>query len=265
VAKRKSHRRGPRKPSRGASGGGTWLYGVHAVLAALENPARVCHRLLIAEADPDLTHAAARAAEGSGVPRPQPEPIDRRALNDLLPPGSVNQGIAVQVEPLAEIHLDDLAKAAGEQLVVVLDQATDPRNVGAVLRSAAAFGAAALIMQDRHAPDATGVLAKAASGALERVPMLREVNLSRALHQLKDNGFWCIGLAGEAETELPAAPLTGRVALVLGAEGAGLRRLTRETCDVLARIPMSGEMESLNLSNAAAVALYEAQRQRTRG
>lgn len=263
MGRRKPSKNNTRRPARaGGSGAGTWLYGVHAVMAALENPERVCHRLLIADADPDLLYRAGQAGEAAGVPRPQPETPDRRGMHELLPQGAVHQGIAVLVDPLDEPHLDELSKAPGDMLVVALDQATDPRNVGAVLRSSAAFGVAAVLVQDRHAPDATGALAKAASGALERVPMIREVNLSRALKTLQDHGFWVIGLAGDAQVELQNAPLTGRVVLVLGAEGAGLRRLTRETCDVLAQIPMTSAVESLNLSNAAAVALYEAARQR---
>ena len=182
----------------------------------------------------------------------------------MLPPGAVHQGIALLARPLDDPGLEeamDRAMARFEQsepaCIVVLDQVTDPQNVGAIIRTAAAFGAAAVVMQDRHAPPVTGALAKAASGGLESVALVRETNLSRSIEALKARGFWCIGLAGAVETSLARARVAGPTALVLGAEGSGLRRLVAEACDTLAHIPQSDAVESLNVSNAAAVALYE--------
>jgi 23S rRNA (guanosine2251-2'-O)-methyltransferase len=184
--------------------------------------------------------------------------MDRPALDAALPRGAVHQGIAVLVAPLPEPDLAAiLPPEPAPALVVVLDQVTDPHNVGAVMRSAVAFGAHAVIVTERHAPEETGTLGKSASGALEHIPLLRVVNLVRTLEELKHAGFWIVGLAGEAKQTLAEAKLTGRIALVLGAEGDGLRRLTREHCDLQVRLPMSGRMPSLNVSNAAAVALYE--------
>ncbi|MEO7241152.1 MAG: RNA methyltransferase, partial [Sphingomicrobium sp.] len=169
------------------------------------------------------------------------------------------QGVVVEAEPLPDIWLGDILADAPERAVLlVLDQVTDPHNVGAVLRSAAAFGAIGIVTQDRHSPSEGGVLAKAASGALERVPWARMVNLARALEEIAAAGFWRIGLAGDAPTDLKDALGPARVALVLGAEGPGLRQNTREHCDALARLPIGSAVESLNVSNAAAVALYAA-------
>jgi 23S rRNA (guanosine2251-2'-O)-methyltransferase len=230
-----------------------WLYGRHAVAAALANPARRLQRLL---ATPEAEHDLARA-----VPKPWPvraERTDNAGLRALLGEDAVHQGLALLAEPLAPPPLAELL-AATTGPVLVLDQVTDPRNVGAVLRSAAAFGAAAVVVQDRHAPGETGALARAAAGALDRVPMPAEVNLARALEPMKQAGLWVVGLDGAARATLRAARLGNRrAALVLGAEGEGLRRNVRAHCDELARLPMvPGAIASLNVSVAAAVALYE--------
>jgi 23S rRNA (guanosine2251-2'-O)-methyltransferase len=167
--------------------------------------------------------------------------------------------VVIEVQPLEDAWLDDLLTGAPEKAVLlVLDQVTDPHNVGAILRSAAAFGAIGIVTQDRHSPPESGVIAKAASGALERMPWVRVVNLARALEEIGEAGFWRIGLAADADTELKAALGPQRVALVLGAEGPGLRPNTREHCDALARLPINDAIESLNVSNAAAIALYAA-------
>lgn len=239
-------------PSPSTPPGTVWLHGLHSVTAALANPARRLRRLL-------LTQEAHQALSARLPPpwRIQPEAVERAHFAAFLPEDSVHQGAALLVEPLEEQDIHD-AIDAGPGPILVLDQVTDPRNVGAILRSAAAFGASALVMQDRHAPPETGALARAASGALELVPVVRVVNLARALDELKKAGLWVVGLDGGAPTTLAQAGLAGRrVALVLGAEGEGMRRLTREGCDELARLPISERMESLNVSAAAAVALYE--------
>jgi 23S rRNA (guanosine2251-2'-O)-methyltransferase len=244
--------RNPRN-SRPGTPDGAWLHGRHAVAAALANPER-SHRRLLA-----TTEAEAQLAKLVDGPWPiRPERTDSVALSKLLGEGAVHQGLALLADPLEPPALDELL-AATTGPVLVLDQVTDPRNVGAVLRSAAAFGAACVIVQDRNAPGETGALARAAAGAFERVPMVREVNLSRALDTLKAAGLWVVGLDGEARTTLRGVKLgTRRAALVLGAEDTGIRRLVRDHCDELARLPMvPGAIESLNVSVAAAVALYE--------
>jgi 23S rRNA (guanosine2251-2'-O)-methyltransferase len=235
---------------------GTWIFGRHAALAAAANPSRRVLRML---AQADGAPLLAAAAGRSGVPRPAIEIVDRPVLSAFLPEGAVHQGFAVAVTPLPVPALDDLLAQHApptEALVVVLDQASDPRNVGAVLRSAAAFAAAAVVVQDRHAPVESGALAKAASGALEAVPMVRVVNIARALRALAEAGFLCLGLDSAAEQPITGQALPKRIALVIGAEGAGLRRLTKECCERLARIPIAPAVESLNVSVAAAIALF---------
>lgn len=237
-----------------------WLYGRHPVIAAIGNPCRRLDRLLAtAENAAALEQVTASASRS----RPPVETVDRRTIEALLPPEAVHQGFAALARPLPTNDLDAVVAAVrgtSTALVIVLDQVTDPRNVGAVLRSAAAFGADALVLQARHAPEESGALAKAASGALEAVALVRVVNLTRALRSLKDAAFCCVGLAGDAPLRLADAPLVGRVVLVLGAEGSGLRRLVRETCDVVVRIPIAGIVDSLNVSVAAGIALYECRR-----
>lgn len=246
--KRSSGKRIPEKSPQTQNG--LWLYGIHAVTAALVNPKRQCHRLLAtAGAAPNLPDSAVEA-----------EIVDRDTIDDVLPYGAVHQGLALLTSDLAPLGIEDVARYADGQkrtVVVVLDQVTDPQNIGATLRSAAAFGAYAVIVPDRNTPDATGAMAKAASGALETVPLIRPNNLVRALETLKSNGFWVIGLDMDAPVSLPDADLPDRCVLALGAEGRGLRRLTRETCDMMVRVPMTSQIESLNVSASAAVSLYE--------
>ncbi len=226
------------------------MWGKHAVAAALDNPARKVLRAW------STRESAASMQFPADVPVTFADVAD---LGRLVPPDAPHQGVVIEVEPLEEVWLGGLLGDAPERaILLVLDQVTDPHNVGAILRSAAAFGAVGIVTQDRHSPPESGALAKAASGALERVPWARVVNLARALEEIGEAGFWRIGMAGEAQMDLKDALGPPRIALVLGAEGPGLRPNTREHCDALARLPISGEVESLNVSNAAAVALYAA-------
>ena len=226
------------------------FWGKHAVAAALDNPDR---KVLKA-------WATREAATFMNFPKEMPVVMaEAPDLGRMVPHDAPHQGVVIEVEPLEDMWLDDvLADAPDKATLLVLDQVTDPHNVGAILRSAAAFGAVGIVTQDRHSPPESGALAKAASGALERVPWVRVVNLARALEQIAEAGFWRIGLAGEATTELKDALGPKRVALVLGAEGPGMRSNTREHCDALAKLPISDAVESLNVSNAAAVGLYAA-------
>ena len=240
-----------RKAHKGSDPHQDWLYGRHAVLAALENPQR--HIFVL--------HGTSNAAKDFDSPAKARDltlsPATTSEISALLPDGAVHQGIAAKVRPLAETGLKDLPT---DRPVIVLDQVTDPHNVGAILRSAAVFNASALIMTRRNSPPLTGVLAKSACGALEHVHAIYVGNLAQALKDLADHGFWRIGLAGEAEKSLDEAILfkgpNRPVALVLGAEDKGLRRLTKEQCDDICHIPTKGKLTSLNVSNAAAIALH---------
>jgi 23S rRNA (guanosine2251-2'-O)-methyltransferase len=226
------------------------FWGRHAVAAALANPRRAINRIWVSrdaaphfDFPPGLTISYAEAPD----------------LGRLVPRDAPHQGIVAEVDPLEDMWLEDLiADAPDWRPLIVLDQVTDPHNVGAILRSAAAFDALGIVTQDRHAPPESGALAKAASGALEIVPWVRVVNLARALDDMAENGFWRVGLTGEADMTIAEALGPTKVALVLGAEGEGMRQNTESHCDALARLPMSGRIESLNVSNAAAIALYAA-------
>ncbi len=226
------------------------FWGRHAVTAALANPERVVRKLW-----------ATREALAS-LDIPPVIPITFAEVTDLarlVPSDAPHQGLVAEVDPLEDIWLGDLLEqgADDQRPLLVLDQVTDPHNVGAILRSAAAFDALGIITQDRHAPPESGTVARAASGALELVPWVRVVNLSRALDEIAEAQYWRIGLTGESPIPLNEAITgSGRTCLVLGAEGEGMRRNTEEHCDVLARLPISPNIESLNVSNAAAIALY---------
>lgn len=225
------------------------IYGRHAVMAALANPERSFIRLWVT---PEL-EAEAKQAAGDFGPFPEVTVCEHHKISQQVPEGAVHQGIALELKPLPTVTLEDLREV---RKVVVLDQVTDPHNIGAILRSAAAFEVDAVLVTEHHAPEVTGVMGKAASGALEIVPIIRVTNLKDAMETLKTQGFWFLGLDGQAKTNLADAPHYDKVGLVLGAEGKGLRRLVREHCDVLVSLPMSPRMESLNVSNATAIALY---------
>jgi len=245
-----------------------WIYGRHAVAAALANPERRWYRLaVLTEREQEartLIAIAAAARRGNGEPI---RVFDRDDFAALLPEGAVHQGLALAVEPLVEPDLEDVLRRAatllGRSVILLLDQVTDPHNVGAVLRSANAFGALAVVLPMHGAPPVTGALAKAASGALENVPLVRVVNLAHALDRLKAAAFWICGLDETASQTLAALDLGERVALVLGSEGGGMRRLVRERCDYLARLPTRIQQSTINVSNAAAIALYELLRDRS--
>jgi 23S rRNA (guanosine2251-2'-O)-methyltransferase len=260
-----SEQSGRSRPTDRRGGGGRedghWLYGRHAVLAAISNPFREVRQIMITRDAQARFGDELQEALGSRVGASVGAQIVDRGDIETVLGSAVHQGIAALVAPLPDQDLADvLPDDDVDAVVLVLDQVTDPHNVGAIMRSAEAFGAVAVVVTERHAPEETGTLAKAASGAIERVPLIRIINLAREVDYLKSRGFWILGMAGEATQTLADTKPGGRIALVLGAEGEGMRRLTREHCDILVRLPMAGSMPSLNVSNAAAVALYELNR-----
>jgi 23S rRNA (guanosine2251-2'-O)-methyltransferase len=227
-----------------------WLYGLHPCKAALENPKRRVLRICV-------TDSALSDLRNAFKPNhPKPQIVVPKEFEKLLERGAVHQGIAIEVEGLKALDIEQVP-GYGSRPLVVLDQVTDPHNVGAILRSCAAFNACAVITQDRHSPNVTGTLAKAASGALEIVPIVTVTNISKTLEQLKAAGYWTVGMDGSTSITFRQAKLGAKTALVMGAEGKGLRRLVAEHCDMLVKLPMNESMESLNVSNAAAIALYE--------
>ena len=232
-----------------------WLYGHHAVRAALANPHRTVKRIV-------LTERAQREFSQPLLARVRTEIVTPDAVARLLPQGAVHQGVALSCNPLPGRDLEDVLskRQSSRRIVLILDQISDPQNVGAVLRTAAAFDVSAVVVQDRNAPPESGALAKAASGALDAIPYVRTVNLARTVELLADAQFWRVSLAGDGDVPLSQAVGNTDVALVLGSEGSGIRRLVRERCDTSAYIPIGRGMESLNVSAAAAIALYECRR-----
>ena len=247
MSSHKSHRRRGAAPT----SGNPKFYGRHAVYAALDNPERKCIKLW------GTREELGKIVIPDGLSVQFAEVAD---LARFVPKDAPHQGLVLEVAPLEDVWLTD-ALAVEEndhRPLLVLDQVTDPHNVGAIFRTAAAFNAVAVVTQDRHAPPESGALAKSASGALEVTPWVRVVNLARALEEIGEAGYWRIGLSGQADVTLEEALSPKRNALVLGAEGDGMRRNIEEHCDQLAKLPISEQMESLNVSNAAAIALYAA-------
>ncbi len=241
----------PRPRPAPPASGRIWLYGRHAVLAALANPERPVYRLLATPAALPEVEAAAKARR-QAVEQATPE-----RLAQILPPDAPHQGLALSVGPLPERGLDEIDAIATERsLVLALDQVSDPRNLGAILRTAAALGVSAVLLPQRRSAELGGACAKAASGALDLLPIIEVVNLARALGELKQRGYWALGLEGAAPQRLEDLDLPPKLVLVLGSEGEGLRRLVAETCDFLARIEIDPRVESLNVSVAAGIALY---------
>jgi 23S rRNA (guanosine2251-2'-O)-methyltransferase len=230
-----------------------YLYGKHAALAAIANPMRKIKRVMVSKNTQAECARELSALKHIAV-------VDAAKIDALLPKDAVHQGICVECEPLEQPSLQEWLQQPttnNQQPVLLLDQVSDPHNVGAILRSAAAFGIGAVVTLERNAAQETGTLAKSASGALEVVPLISVGNLAQAIELLKKAGYWVYGLDGEAKQTIGQVKFDAKTALILGAEGRGLRRLTAERCDMLVKIPMSGHMESLNVSNAAAVAMYE--------
>ena len=222
-----------------------WLYGKHSCLAAIRNPKRQIHQIYVTENTASLLSSERKLPIKTVKPH---------AIAALFPEGSVHQGIALQTSPLSSPAINSLVSA---RHVLILDQVTDPHNVGAIIRSAAAFDIDAVIVTKHHAPNETAILAKSACGGLETIPIISVTNLAQSCKQLQKQGFWIIGLDGQARTLLKDAPKYEKTALILGAEGKGLRPLTQKQCDLLVKLPISKRMESLNVSNAAAIAMYE--------
>lgn len=227
------------------------IYGRHAVLAALANPRRQIDKLLCTK------EAAAEIRQTGKI---SPQIVERREIDKLLPPDAVHQGFALFCGRLPSCTLDDILDMAASKEkchVLILDQVTDPQNIGAIIRSAVAFNTLALILQDKNSPLESGAIDKAAAGMIEHLPVARVTNLSRAIEKLKDAGFWTVGMDGYAQTAIDQLNKSGKTAVIMGSEGKGMRRLVEESCDIAVRLPISPLTESLNVATAAAIALYE--------
>ena len=250
-----------KKTAGGNQGSGLLIYGRHAVEAAIGNPARVINRIMTTAENSEVLK---KLLLQSGRDTALLKVVERKEIDKQLPAEAVHQGIAAQVKPLENQLLEDiciLAEGKDRCRVLILDQVTDPQNVGAIIRSCAAFGADALIMQDKNAPAESGAMVKASAGTIEFLPVCRVTNLSRAIEHLKKAGFWVAGRDGYAETTIDKMKKNGRIAIVMGSEGKGIRRLGEESCDETVKLPIDARVESLNVSTAAAIALYEMSRE----
>ena len=233
------------------------IYGRHAVAAALQNPKRIVNKAW------STVECAAEVRNMLAAGKRRPELlriVERKVLEEILPADAVHQGMVIAAQRLKSCSIEDVcdaAEAEDKACVLVLDQVTDPQNVGAIIRSCAAFGVLALIMQDKNSPEESGAMVKASAGTIELLPICRVTNLNRAIERLKNAGFWVVGMDGYAETEISSISKGGKIAVVMGSEGKGMRRLVKESCDQTVKLKMNPKVESLNVSTAAAIALYE--------
>lgn len=235
------------------------LFGTHAVEAAILNPTRAMQVIYCTDATEDWAYKIVEQAKKLGIKRPNPVLLEKQTFERALPKGTVHQGVGIDAAQLSEVFLPDIINITvhkQKSVIVLLDQVTDPHNLGAVMRSACAFGADALIVQSKYAPELSGIVAKTACGAVEHLAVVYETNLARSIEALQQEGYFALALDERGEKTINEAPKYDKTLLVLGAEGAGLRPLIREKCDVLVKLPTSGALSSLNVSNAAAVALY---------
>lgn len=247
----------PKFNSKSFSKAPTILYGRHPVMAAIANPNRKINKILCAK---DTYDEVKEQCQKFQVNLGIINTVDKREIDRVVPRDAVHQCFAIHCQELEEYSLEDICILAEEQddcHLLVLDQVTDPQNIGAIIRSCVAFNALGLIMQDKNAPNETGAMAKASAGTIEHLPICRVTNLSRAIHQLKSAGFWTVGMDGYAETTIDKMNKSGKIAIIMGSEGKGMRRLVEESCDSTVKLPTSDKVESLNVSTAAAIALYE--------
>lgn len=231
-----------------------WIYGWHAVQAAINNPDRIVYRLMVSDQEQAKSFSLDKSVDV--------EVVNKQYFSDLFGKDAMHQNIAALVKPQTEIFLEDMLAKDDDRPIVILDQITDPHNIGAILRSAAVFDVKCMIVPENNTPNETAVLAKTASGALEIVPIVRVINLARCIKTLKENNYWCIGLDERGTDFLNNLDLAGKFAFIVGSEGSGMRRLTKESCDILAKLPVSDNFSTLNAAQACTVTLYESFRQR---
>lgn len=250
----------PKFNSKSMSKSSVILYGRHPVMAAIANPERGVSKILCTK---DIFDELKEHCQKHNINLALLNTVDRREIDRVVPREAVHQGFAVYCSELPEYSLEDiciLSDQTEDSHVLVLDQVTDPQNIGAIIRSCVAFNTLALIMQDKNSPNETGAMTKASAGTIEHLPICRVTNLSRAIHQLKDAGFWTVGMDGYATTTIDKMNKKGKIAIIMGSEGKGMRRLVEESCDTTVKLPTSDKVESLNVSTAAAIALYEVTR-----